>query len=225
MKTILLLTHHLKDLAGSEINILELSKEFRNLGFRVEVGTFSYGYPIKKHFLDESIEVKNILHEKVNTSRYDLLWVQHAPLLAFILFEAEIEFGHIIFSSLSPYEPLEAPPLHLKEFISLFLANSNETKEKMVAEGLESSDVQLFPNSVPHNFFLSPKTLYAKELQRVAIVSNHLPKELYELKKLLQSRDKRVDIYGLGNRVELISPEILREYDAIITIGKTVQYA
>lgn len=225
MKTILLLTHHLKDLAGSEINILELSKEFRNLGFRVEVGTFSYGYPIKKHFLDESIEVKNILHEKVNTSRYDLLWVQHAPLLAFILFEAEIEFGHIIFSSLSPYEPLEAPPLHLKEFISLFLANSNETKEKMVAEGLESSDVQLFPNSVPHNFFRSPKTLYAKELQRVAIVSNHLPKELYELKKLLQSRDKRVDIYGLGNRVELISPEILREYDAIITIGKTVQYA
>lgn len=225
MRQILLLTHHLKDLAGSEINILELSREFLSLGFKVEVGTFSYGYPIKKYFNNESIEVKNILQEKVNSQKYDLLWVQHAPLLAFILFESEIEFENIIFSSLSPNEPLEVPPLYLKEFISLFLANSNETKEQMLSEGLKSSEVQIFPNSVPGNFFDFSKSIYSEKINRLAIISNHVPKELYDLKEFMQAKGETVDIYGLGNTVELISPDILREYDAIITIGKTVQYA
>jgi len=225
MKTILLLTHNLKDFGGSEINILHLAQEFKLLGYDVEVGAFSYGLPIKNYFEKDNLVVKSLLQEEVNLKKYNLLWVQHTPVLNYILFEKSINFDDIIYSSLSPFEPLEVPPVYLQKNISLFLANSKETKKQMISEGLRDDEIKLFPNSVPDDFFNYKETSKNKKIEKFAIVSNHLPPELYELKDLMIKENIVVDIYGLNNINKLITPNILFDYDAIVTIGKTVQFA
>ncbi len=226
MKSVLLLTHQLEDFAGSEINIYELAITFQELGYSVEIGTFTFGNPIKQIFHEQNLNVKNLLQdEKLDSTYYDLIWAQHTPVLNFILFELHIDYKDIIYSSLSPFEPLEVPPLHLKEYISLFLANSLETKKAMVQEGLSSEEITVFTNSVRANFLKKESKKPSGTIKSVAIISNHLPDELYALNDILLEHDIESVIYGIGGKKEFVTPEILIQYDVVITIGKTVQFA
>ncbi len=226
MKTVLLLTHHLDSFAGSEINTYELSLTFKELGYIVEVGTFSYGYPIKQVFEQENINVKNLFLNNPDLNHYDLIWAQHAPVLLHVLFYLNIKYDYLIFSSLSPYEPLEVAPVYLEQNISLFLANSQETREKMIEEGVDENKIHVLTNSVREDFYNFKKNKEdANNFQSVAIVSNHVPLEIYELQKLLLAENMKCTIYGIGNIEKFITPQILSQYDLVITIGKTVQYA
>lgn len=226
MKRVLLLTHQLEDFAGSEINIYELAITFQELGYSVEIGTFTFGNPIKEIFQELNLNVKNLLQdEKLDFTYYNLIWAQHTPVLNFILFELHIDYKYIIYSSLSPFEPLEVPPLHLKEHISLFIANSIETKKAMVQEGLSSEEITVLTNSVTSNFFKEENKKPSDAIKSVAIISNHLPEELYILGDILLEHGIKSVVYGIGGKKEFITPELLLQYDAVITIGKTVQFA
>ena len=57
------------------------------------------------------------------------------------------------------------------------------------------------------------------------IVSNHVPQELLDSVALFNERGIECDIIGKGHNYVAISPQILIQYDVIITIGKTVQYS
>lgn len=225
MKTILLLTHHLENFAGSEINIYELANTFVKLGYSVEIGTFSYGNPIKTIFQENNLNVKNLLDETLDLNCYDLIWAQHSPVLNYVLFELNLNYKHLVYSSLSPYEPLEVPPVYLNAYISIFIANSKETKNKMIAEGAPEDKITILKNSVTENFFQYKKKEPLNEIESIAVISNHVPKELYDLQEIFVKHNKEFVFYGIGNREEFITPEVLSKYDAIITIGKTVQFS
>ncbi len=225
MKTILLLTHHLKNFAGSEINIYELAITFTKYGYIVEVGTFLFEPPIANIFKRQNINVKNLFKDKLKLKKYSLIWCQHSPVLNFVLFEQAILANNIIFSSLSPYEPLEVPPVFLRRYISLFVANSKETKKQMIEESIDKDNIVVLPNSVTDDYFeMKSKRPYEK-IRRVAIVSNHIPVEIYELKKHFEKNGVECLIYGLGHKEEFITSAILSQFDMIISIGKTVQFA
>ncbi|MCP1222552.1 hypothetical protein NKW45_11925 [Acetobacter orientalis] len=64
---------------------------------------------------------------------------------------------------------------------------------------------------------------YSKNIKNILIVSNHIPNEVMEAKSLLEAEDFKLHILGESGKSELISPELLSNYDAIISIGKTVQ--
>ena len=78
----------------------------------------------------------------------------------------------------------------------------------------------VFKNSVSDNFFSLPKR-NNYTLKNIAIISNHVPEELYALKE--QLNEYNVQIIGAGNTPALVTPTILSNYDLIITIGRTVQ--
>jgi len=223
MKNVLLLTHHLESFAGSEINIYELTITFQRLGYTVEIGTFIYGDPIKELFQKHQLNVKNLFFDTLDLKQYDLIWAQHAPTLSYVLFELSITTDKIIFSSLSPYEPLEVPPIYLDKYIALYLANSEETKKQMIFEGVSQEKIKILHNSVIAPFFTSIKKEYNNQPKKIAVISNHIPIEIYEFKKVAENNEFQVDLYGLGNKVMFITPELLLQYDLLITIGKTVQ--
>ena len=62
---------------------------------------------------------------------------------------------------------------------------------------------------------------YKRALDKIAIISNHIPQELLELKEKMGGY-YQVDLIGLGYRTEQVNAEFLQQYDLVITIGRTV---
>jgi hypothetical protein len=223
-KTILIMNQFLKDFSGSEIAVYDVAKEFINLGFKVTLGSFKFTSPLKDLFdeLDCDFIDLNTLTEK-DDDKFDIIWAQHFTTLDKILLETKILSNFVIFSSLSPYEALESPPLSAEK-VNLFLANSFETKEKLIEMGLFEESIYLLPNPISDDFFKISNN-YSGELKRIAVVSNHIPEEIRETIIYLKNDGLDVVLYGVEGIFELITPSILEQYDAVITIGRTIQYS
>lgn len=223
MKKILILNSFIKQYTGSEIMTLELAKTFRELNFTVYVSAFDIGQPLLDEFNKSSINVVNI-YNLTEDEDYDIIWAHHFITLEYCLLNKKIKSNKIIFSSLSPYTPLESPPFILDK-ISLFLSNSLETKRKLVSMGIHDENIIIFPNPVPFYFFETKKLFDPiQKLRRIAIISNHLPQELLMFSQEAYKYHLQVDIIGFGFKEILVTPQLLTEYDAVITIGKTAQY-
>ena len=223
MKKVLILNSFIKKYTGSEITTFELAKTFRELGFEVSVAAFDLDQPFICEFEKLAIRLVNICNLK-NNEFYDIIWAHHFITLEYCLLDKEIRSNKVVFSSLSPYTPLESPPFVLDK-VSVFLANSLETKEKLISMGIAEENIRLFPNPVPSYFFNIKKCFEkCEKVRKIAIISNHLPQELLELTQIGFNHDIEIDIIGVGFKETLITPEILLNYDAVISIGKTVQY-
>lgn len=222
-KRVLLTTQSLVEYAGAEINLLGIATELAKLGYQVEVGTFRFGDPIKSIFADKNLNVKNIIVEQLDHEQYDLIWSQHAPTLYNVLFEKNIRADKILFSSLSPFEPLEAPPIFVNE-LNLCLANSFETRDQLIRENVETQRIYVFPNYAPTEFIEFSNKARGK-LNKICVVSNHVPDEITKAKDLLEQQGIEVDIYGLNHTQQMVTPSVLAEYDCVVTIGKTVQFS
>lgn len=220
---ILISNHYLSDYAGSEITTLGLAKHFKENGFQVVVATLSYGDPIRHHFEALNIEVVNLLNDKLDECEFDVIWAHHSPILNKLILDKSVTGKKILCSILSPFEPLEAPPIYVNE-LDLCLVNSLETRDKMLQFGVEPDKIQLFPNSVSNEFFDAYKP-HNNELKKIVVISNHVPDEIIEVAQKLEFNKVKVDIFGLYHKRELITPALLNDYDAVITIGKSVQYA
>lgn len=222
-KRVLLSVQALVDIAGSELNVLSIAKEFTRMGYEVEIATFRYEDPIKSIMYKHNFNVKNISVEKLDHSEYDLIWAHHFPTIYNILIEKNIRANKIIFSSLSPFEPLEVPPLFVND-LNLCLANSYETKDQLIRENVESDLIYVFPNYAPSEF-LEQSYKQRENLKKICIISNHVADELLAAKQLLNSNSIEVDIFGLNHIQEVVTPSLLLNYDAVISIGKTIQFA
>lgn len=223
LKNVLLTTHHLVNFAGSELSAFDLACEFRRNGLDVTVATFFYDLPMKALFEREGIPVVNVLHEDLVRMDYDLVWAQHAPVLYACLFAKQIRARQILASSLSPYEPLEAPPV-FHSALGLCLANSCETRDSLVELGVDASRLHVFLNSVTDDFFDAWQAAAPMGLKKLAIVSNHVPSEVLEASEHLRRAGVEVDHIGAEGRATYVDVNLLKPYDAILTIGRTVQY-
>lgn len=225
-KTIIVANSRLVDLAGSEITTLELTEAFCNKGWTVSVASFQIGEYMRSRLKELGVQYFDLSVEDAFQPdlSFDLAWIHHNVCAYRILLDKNVVVRKAIFSSLSYFEPLEGPPLSHFRF-SRYLVNSDENYKFFVAEYPELKEkVTVLHNSAPSNFWRSNAVKRAHVLSRVAIVSNHVPAELQELAQTLVARHVNVDVYGIAGRWEPVTPELLGKYDAVITIGKTVQY-
>lgn len=222
-KKVLITNHFIVNFTGSELATFDIALEFKKLGCEVTIATFSYDSPLKELFENENIKVVNILKSNLDNTEYDIIWSHHSPVLSHCIFESNVTAKKVIFSSLSPYEPLEAPPVYINE-LSLCLANSFETRDQLINEGVVKDKIHVLNNSVDDSFFDKYVENRSKQLNRVCIISNHVPEEIKELSKLFTEVGIDCDIFGIQHRFEHITPDKLENYDVIITIGRSVQY-
>lgn len=222
-KKVLITNHNLVNFAGSELTTFYLAKVFLTYGANVAIATFCYDNPIKQIFEAENIQVYNLLEDTIPEKCYDLIWAHHSPALSDCIFEKNISAKKIIFSSLSPFEPLEAPPVYAN-LLSLCLANSCETRDKLIEEGINKEKIYVFNNSVDSSYLKSFLPNKKSGLKKICVISNHVPKELRDLEVLLTKSNITCDIYGIFDKPKLIDAKLLVQYDAIISIGRSVQY-
>lgn len=221
-KSILITNYELINYTGSELNAMSIAKRFKDLGYKVYMLAMFVGEPLcskTKDCYDEIIEITNTQFDFSNLE-FDIVWSHHSFILSWLIFEKNLRAKKIIISSLSARENLEVVPLYGND-LSLVIANSQETKEKLMQEGIK--DVYLLENYSFKKYF--ERNTEVKELKNIAIVSNHVPGELMQSKDILEKEGYHVDIYGFNGKRELITDKVLSNYDVIITIGKTVQYA
>ena len=228
MKKILLTNLQLCDFAGSEINILTLASYFKGLGWEVEITAFVFANPIKAKLESAGLSFLPATSDELNGKVYDLIWSQHSIVLDYLLFEKKVTASRIIYSSLSPKEPYEVPPAYGNR-LSLILANSEETRDRLLEEGIPGDLCTVMPNFVSDSMLhFGGERLRSRGtgicLKKVAVVSNHICPEVMDAARILGSKHIKVDCFGKDHQTVLVDECLLAKYDLVITIGKTVQY-
>jgi hypothetical protein len=223
---VLLATNTLSNYAGTEVVVLESARAFRLLGHRVQIYANYFGNPILPDL--QALDV-TLLSEPSAATDFDLIWSQHQTIGNFltpqVLKEPERLRPYIVFPHFSPYEPFEAPLLPFENLVGdRVLANSSETQDALIEYGVDPGRLQIFPNPAPRAFFRE-NSGPPPQFHRLTLISNHAPVEVLKALELLHSRHGIcVRHIGNGGRPEPVRPELIFASDALLTIGKSVQY-
>lgn len=224
MRKILITNYFLRTYTGSELVAFDLAKKFRDLGWKVILITRYFEEPLKSLIEKENIQVYLSDSSELENLEIDLLWIQHFPLMLDVL-TAGVKAKKIIYSSLSHLEGVESPPFFIEE-MNMFCFQSIENLEKRDPTKFAHQDrCFIFENFVPDEFIVyGESSLYKKScfLRKILCVSNHFPDFVRDSFALLKERGIEVKRIG-GDDFELVTPELLSNYDAIMTIGRTVQ--
>ncbi|MCP1101315.1 hypothetical protein M2454_001050 [Aequitasia blattaphilus] len=218
--TVLITNMYLQRYSGSELHTLSIAKGFQEKGYDVIIGVSSKTYPLLKE--TKKFQVINVLEEELPVTHFDILFLQHFPVFDYLCTKYNITYNKMIISKLGPTHPLE----HLPSFANkadLVVCVSEEIREQIREDVDSSVPIMVFPNYATPEYFAgyeADKSI--DKLQRIAVISNHVPKELKELKMQLELVE--MDFIGEEFTPKLVDASLLKEYDLIITIGKTVQY-
>jgi len=226
----LLATHHLRAWGGSELVVIELAEALSQLGFEVDLFTPFYD----EAFVEEAFNSLLTIHtdpKAICLHQYDFVYTQHQTLNSILnvapknsLFEPSMPV--LVYNHLSPYEPFEFPGPFVESLAAdIILANSCETQNKIKTCLNKERSTSLFPNPAPRDFEQSPRPPEAKMPKALLAVSNHLPKEMGLALELLEDRGVAVTRLGRPGNCRRVQAEDIAAHDAVITIGKTVQYA
>lgn len=222
MKRVLITNTFFKGFSGSELATLDIAKTFQSLGWEPVIATFHTDDLLLQHA--DNLKVINLNDTDSLHGTFDLIWAHHWTVLTYVLYQGTVQAKRVISCSLSPYEPLEQYPTYAGE-LSLCLANSKETLTVRQSEGVALPESRVFVNAVMPAF-LQNTTKPPKKLQRLIVVGNSAFADQEKFEGVLAQKGITVDFFGVGqNRYKMIGPEDLSEYDAVLTIGRTVQYA
>lgn len=159
------------------------------------------------------------------TLKYDLVYALHLLLFPALLMKG-LKYGQAISMSLSSFEPIEQfPPPSLWPHFDILGAISDEIIHNYIHQFRQDGNrLTLIPNHIPLEFIAlaDRKKTWQSQPHKVAVVSNHEVEELTSLKDIAPFK---IDYYGTPySNAVLITPEILLNYDVVISIGKTIQY-
>lgn len=230
-KRILICQPMIAGITGSTVVAFELVDFLIEQGAKVVVYTCYYGYPMRKFFEDKKIKVVCFDEEpELHFADFDYVWVNSQIMPRSMV----KDFGNkqtvqTIFCHMSGLDiiPDERPWItdFEKKICSLRLFVSERTKEKNEIFMDERTQWMLFPNPAPDLYGEKIIRKKKQKPERVLVVSNHPPEEIYEAKSILEKENIEVKIMGeLNSEPDLISRDLLEETDVVITIGKTVQY-
>lgn len=211
--------------------VLELSEHLAHAGAQVTIYTNFCDSPIKKEFS----RLKNVQVITEEPSAYDdfnLIWIHHQLIPVALLRYLERcdadKRPQIVFHHMSPFHPLEFPfAIRLEaEMADLILYNSEETRQT-IENKLPSRIAELgyvFQNPAPESF-MNPRK-HMNKLKRLLVVSNHVPPEVADAVTDMKSQGIEVALFGLNkDEFKRVTVEDIQKYDAVMSIGKTVQYS
>ena len=222
MKNVFLATHSLENIAGSEVHTLEYAECFIELGWRVYVGSFYISEPYKDKLTKLGVNIIDLLFVD-KLYKFDLVWVNHAPVLDFVVSNKNIQAKKIVRNILSPFEPLDDLAGY-ESNIDLVIVNSEETRDAVLLKAGKLVNIKVINNQAPRGYFLI-KEKRNKSLKKLLVVSNHVPDELRAAIRKLVKHGVSVHELGFGSKSRLIEYKDIADADAIVTIGKTVQYS
>lgn len=225
-KKALVLTNHLHAFTGSEIVAMEVSEELLNLGFSVDVGANVISIEMREYLGNKGISTTEDL-ESIELPQYQFIWSQHflLPLCAGLeeAKKLDIFIASVHLSSFTSFEFLGL--MSCPGTANVIVVNSQETIEALSSLEIDQKWLLNFHNAAPRKFLRKDK-IASKQLENLLIVSNHMPREISDAANLLVKMGVQVQAFGQNqNSYRRITPKDIWEADAVISIGKTVQYS
>lgn len=233
---VLITQGRLRGMGGSEMIALEMAEHFAAAGSKVIVVARSIDDTIASMFTaTPGIEVRDTswsgLDDRLTSAPFSLAWLHHNVVPGALLrgaVDAPVVFAHL--SASSPAESPLVPGLEAA-LAAAVVFNSWETRDAQVSKGLfeqvAEERLHVFPNPAPDSFAdVADRT--PGDRPRLLVVSNHIPMDLHRALKDVRST---FDVTLVGQQTELgasprrVGAELVAEHDAVVSIGKTVQYA
>lgn len=222
----------IRSFCGSTMVTFELAEFLTSVGAEATVYTNVAFPPALAMFEKAGIKVlapKDDANFSLND--YDYVWVHSLTFPCQLLEELKRppkKTPAFVFLHMSPLEtiPDEHPWIFDLEnqLSSLSLYISEGTLESNKKFGLPPH-VGFFRNPAPLGYQEVAKRKVHRKLRTVLVVSNHPPAEVLEAKQILLDNGIAAEIYGDGqDKYDPITPAVLKKYDAVVTIGKTVQF-
>lgn len=219
-KNILFTLFYAEGLHGGVKYSAELGQYFQTLGYNVYVAGVVTSDGAKEFFRAQNITLVNVREFPFDV-KFDLVWTHHFPILPWLIRHG-LKYGRVINSCISEFLPVEKPVFFV-ENVDLVIALTSNLRDNLVKNyGVPENKIIVLPNTAPDGFFECEHSA-SSALKRVAIVSNHAPQELLQARDILIQHGIAVDVFGGANPIN-ITPDVLNQYDAVVTIGKTVQY-
>lgn len=220
---------------GSTVCAIEMAEYLLSQKAKVEIYTLTYASPIREECEQRKIKVHTFADQPdLKLKDYTFVWVCSQVLPVSIvkelktLSEGRSDIPRFIFAHLSSLDiiPDEFPWIYnfedkLADQILYMCEEAEVAHAGMLNAKIPS---KIFRNPAPTDF-LRKEVESSKKLSRVLVVSNHVPPELAEAESQLKERGVTVEHLGAGGKYHLTSPEDIFAYDAVISIGKTVQYS
>lgn len=239
-KHIVITQLRLFDYAGSEMVTLEVCREFARRGAKVSVVT--QGYDRDAAIAKEILATDGVdlfwygdprFDEFYKNKPADLVWVHHQMIPHVVLDDLDKHRPKFIFNHMSSRAPIETPIFYeiQNSLADLITYNSHENMDEQQEQGFFAGDRRrlVFPNPAPDEFYRQ-KTEIKSQPETITIVSNHEPEDVAAAITKLEKRGIKVigrgRSYGSDEKPNSeIKPEDIFNTDAVITIGKTVQYS
>lgn len=222
-KSVLLTNLYLSARTGSELHILELARQFKKEGWDVTCYTLVYSYPLQAYFEQEGIKVVTYGNEAQLADHYSLLYAQHRVVSEHVYSLPQIHFDRVVVSVLGVVTKHEELPYFYKDSDAIIFI-SEEARQHHLKNCDYTGQVLVLPNSVPQEFFSAAPPMSKVAPQKIGVISNHPPQELFELEAASKGR-LDVDIWGTETQSVSITPELLSAYDVIVSIGRTASCA
>ena len=221
----------LGELNGSTMATLEISEYLISEGANVSVFSYYIDNPAKAIFEEAGVRLIDYkANEKLKTAQFDYIWIHSQtipPSIVEELKEKKQPKAKFIFLHMAAvfYIPDERPYIYqLEQKIS--------DKTLFISEEVEEVNMPFFTKRLDYGFFRNPapkEFVFQRRLsqacKKVLVVSSHPPKEVIEARDLARRQGIEIELIGEGQQqYHRITPADLKQYDAVITIGKTVQY-
>lgn len=207
----------------ASIVALEVAQYLQSRGYEVEICTGYIASPLLEYIKQLDIPFQT-LDNPQDPSAFDVIWSQ-SHILPAMLYKLDVDLSskvNVFSVALSPYDGLELP-CAISELSTRVLANSRETANALIKKGISSRKIKVFNNAAPSSF--SQTRLEILPLKSILAVANHAPPELEGAIALLENQGIIVNKIGFWGQETLVTPQMIAAHDAVITIGKTVQYS
>lgn len=225
--------------SGSEVVTLEIAEAFASTGADVTVVTWSSSETMRKETSRipgcRLIDLKS--HESATAIEAlgpDLIW-SHQGFVPPPLIDLPSRF---VFAHLSSFNAFEFPfaPQIERELADRVYFVSDEARDVHldtgIYTGIADSVFRVLGNPAPRSFHevAGHNEPASDDLRSLVVVSNHIPDEMVEAIRLLRSSGVSVEVIGAANsRLDTsqkrVTADLISQFDAVMTIGKTVQYS
>ena len=204
----------------------ELARCFRDRGHDVDVFATWSADPFHSIFSSElGIRIETD-PDKLRPFHYDLVYFQHhtAPLFRYDADPGDLGQSMIVFGRLARRTFMEsggwAIDLALGDHT---IANSELTAERLVETGVQHP-ISVFYNAAPESFFAAPHPLPTIP-RRILLISNHHDSDLLIAVGRLRAACEVTHIGRSGEKYSLVTPDLIKQADLVISIGKSIPYA
>ena len=227
---VLLTQNSLRHIAGSEVVTLELAKYFHSQGAKTTVYTWALDENLKAYFDKANIKITTDDYDPDVVSP-DIVWVHHQVIPIGLLEKMQDKKyqPRFYFYHMSAHDTLYLEQPYIYNLEKTFATKSLFVSEEALQFNLKKysdnsfTKPSIFPNSFPDEYLQN--SINNHQPYNILIVSNHPPKEVKLAEQLLTNQNLKVSSLGHNeSSYQIISPDLLKKYDAVITIGKTVQY-